>query len=450
MYQISKVEQVDDSNVFIYNCISCGYFEIWDIKKRKQILKKQGGMNFINVSVKKREMIVGILISIAIISISFMLIFFLDLEGKLKIEPGLEVIHFLPFDTFNVSAAFVMLAAIGLFFLFVVGLSNVVLYIIDKKISLLEFNFKLHDLFYENHLYFLEFHSKNEKTSFGASLKRSIFGSMLVLGIGILVIENFLTIKSLQPYFFIAAGITLLCIAITLPFIMIFLYVSPLITKETNLYYYNKNDRVVKNVGSWLENSLQFFAVIDILLTFVIMLDSDLDQSWFVLIFALVLLLFSLFFVFTITFNRFYHSRLKEKFRAYIMGTYQIPIRKIGTFQQHYYCWNCGKETDYVQLDSCSNCGAEIHKCCICNEIIDIDKPVRQDNHQKKTQKAVFDSLIGKMETRMSVGPGTELPYIECPHCHSMAHIDEFLSWLRMRKTCPVCKTKLEYEDIIG
>ncbi|MHA1998201.1 MAG: hypothetical protein ACTSU9_08790 [Promethearchaeota archaeon] len=451
LYQLSKLESMDNKAVFIYNCISCGNYEIWDVKKRKQLFKRESGRNFVNRAVQRREMISGVLISLAIIASALSLIIYFDINGEFMIEVNsiIRTLHFLPFTSFDLGVFLTIVFLTSIYFLIIVGVSYTILKVIDKKISFLQFNFKLHDFMYEKHLYFLEFHTKEEKINFGASFKRAVFGTMLVLGIAVLVIENFLTIESLKQYFFVASAITLVSLAISLPFIVIFLYISPLITKEINLYYYNKNDRVVKNVGSWLENSLQFFAVIDIILTFAIMLDSDLDPAWFGLILALVLLLFTFFFIFTIIFNRYFHFRLKEKFREFIMGNNHLPIRKIGTFQQKYYCWSCGAETDYVQLDACSNCGAEIHKCCICNEIIDIDKPVKQNGNNMKSKKGVIDSLIGKMETRMSVGPGTELPYIECPHCNSRGHIDEFLSWLKMRKTCPVCKTRLEYNDII-
>ncbi|MHA1793097.1 MAG: hypothetical protein ACTSVI_10665 [Promethearchaeota archaeon] len=446
LYKLNKIESSNSKYIFFYHCFSCDNWEIWNVKKKELLLRKFIAKKFIDVSQQKHDIFVGVMVSLLCIFIAMSLLFHVEAEGYLKIQD--TEIKIFPSKSLDI---FTLLYIIGLssgFTAFISLLTYILMNIIDKNIKILKFTFNLHDISYAKHLYFLEYHPKTEKINILASLKRAIYGTLLMLGIGVMIIENFLTIPDLKPFFLTASIITLISLGFALPFIIIFLYISPLITKEINLYYYNKDDRVIKNVGAWLDNSLQFFAVIDIILTIVIMTESDLPKGWFLIIIALVLIAFSLFFLLTIIFNRFFHSRIKEKFRQYMMGNYHLPIRKIGTFQQHYYCWNCGKETDYVQRDTCSHCGEEIHKCCICNEIIDINNPIKKDNKDDENKDDKLHSIIEIMESKMSGGPGMELPYIECPYCHSRGHIDEFLSWLKLRQTCPVCKEHLEYKDL--
>jgi hypothetical protein len=159
---------------------------------------------------------------------------------------------------------------------------------------------------------------------------------------------------------------------------------------------------------------------------------------------------FALFFLFTIIFNRFYHSRLKEKFREYMKGIYNLPIRKVGVLHQEYYCWHCGARTDYVQKDSCEKCGEQIPKCCICNEIIDINNPVNPKDKPEKTTEDIIQSVVGKVQNQMNGGTGVDMPFVKCPVCNSLAHMDEYLSWLKMHGTCPICKENIDFNQLFG
>ncbi|MHA1371959.1 MAG: hypothetical protein ACTSRA_19850, partial [Promethearchaeota archaeon] len=342
----------------------------------------------------------------------------------------------------------ILLVIVFNFFIF--AMSYGILYIIDKRVGFLEFNLKWHRFYFGEHMYFLEFHSKSEKTNFIASFNRSIFGAVLVLGIGVLSTENFLTIPDLQPVFIEAVAVAIVTIMIFLPLIIIWLYISPLITKELNLYYFDKNQRTVKNVGTWMDNSLKFFAVIDIALTSIILVDSGLPASSFILISCLIILVFSLFLIFTIVFNRYYHTRLKNKFLEYLKGKYNLPIRKVSLFHRYYYCYACGRLTDAIQHDKCIYCGAKIHKCMICNEFLDI-KNIFQDKKEEDDNEAVIDviyELFGTIQTRLSGGSHADYPYINCPHCNEIAHVDEFISWIKMRGSCPSCKKKVDVFDL--
>jgi hypothetical protein len=309
---------------------------------------------------------------------------------------------------------------------------------------------KLHQLVFGQHFYFLEYNAKYEKTSFGASIKRAGYGSTLVLGIAILVLENFVVIPDLQDMFWAASNATLLILAISLPLVIIFLYLSPLLTMEVNLYYFDKKDRIVKNVGSWLEDALHLLAVVDIIITSIVILDSQLDPTWFLVIIAFVLLVFIFFLIFTITFNKNYHSRLKDKFIQNLKGKYNLPVRKASVFQQNYYCRNCGQPVDVVQQDRCAHCNTEVHKCSICGEVIDVrhvvGKNIKGIDVGEKSNK--ITNLIDKMETKMSGGSGKDIPSIQCPICMKLSHLDEFVAWLKLRGTCPVCKERLNFYDL--
>jgi hypothetical protein len=133
-----------------------------------------------------------------------------------------------------------------------------------------------------------------------------------------------------------------------------------------------------------------------------------------------------------------------------LKGKYNLPVRKASIFQQNYYCRNCGQAVDVVQQDRCANCNTQVHKCSICGEIVDVrhivGKNVKGIDGIEKSNS--ITSLIDKMESKMSGGSGKEAPSIQCPICLKLAHLDEFVAWLKMRGTCPVCKEHLNFYDL--
>lgn len=449
--KILHVKKEHNDSAYMYHCKKCNYLEIWDINEKNALYKAHFGklsnkLKFVqNISKNKRDLITGLVIAGVFASIAFPIINELEFLGHMDI----------PLVDYSGNRVFLILMDIisVIAFIFVtLGISYAVLWLLDKRIEFLEFTFKLHNLAYGNNLYYLEYHSKEEKTNITSSFLRAVFGSILILGISVLVIENFLTIQSLKPFLEEATLITILCVVGSLPAIMITLYVSPLLTKEINLYSHDAKERTVKNVGEWLDQSLQLFAGLDIVLTIIILLDSDMDPWLFLMIICLVMLLFSLLLVFTIIFNRYYHKRLKEKFLEHLKGKYHLPIKKISLFNRYYYCWNCGELTDAIQQSKCAHCGASIHKCAICNEVL--HSPSISDKNNKGSRSTdVMDRMLGladRMQSKMAGSFGEEFPYVECPHCYAKAHIDELLSWLRMHDNeCPVCKSEINFYDII-
>lgn len=449
-------------SIFIYHCLRCDNFEIWNTSLKKNLVKlslidmvkapekKQSEPRARKITREQQEIIFGIIISIGIAFGAFYTLYYA--LYFLSLPPG-KLID-LPFNdtTFLSDINLIVLLSVAIFIVGVVVIANLILVTIDKRIQTQEFTLRLHQLINGQHFYFLEYNAKYEKKSFGASLKRSSYGTILILGIAIMVLENFLVIPDLKPLFWSATYTTITILAISLPFVIILLYVSPLLTMEVNLYYFDKKDRIVKNVGSWLEDALHFFAIVDIILTVIVMVDSNMNPSWFLFIAGFVILIFIFFLVFTVTFNKRYHTRLKEKFIEYLKGKYNLPVRKASIFQQHYFCRNCGKEVDFVQQDHCQYCNTAVHKCSICGEVVDVrhfvGKALRGIEIPENAGQGKITNMIDRMETRMSGTPGMENPIMQCPTCQKLFHMDEFIAWLKIRGTCPVCKTRLNFFDL--
>ncbi|MHA1631124.1 MAG: hypothetical protein ACTSVS_13175 [Candidatus Heimdallarchaeota archaeon] len=74
-------------------------------------------------------------------------------------------------------------------------------------------------------------------------------------------------------------------------------------------------------------------------------------------------------------------------------------------------CFNCG----FKYFDSeptCPQCGTGTVKCSVCKLPIS------------------FGSLT-----------------LECPHCHTIAHQEHLLEWIKVKGTCPVCQQKLKLDE---
>ncbi|HME55744.1 MAG TPA: hypothetical protein VKM55_26295 [Candidatus Lokiarchaeia archaeon] len=457
---LQKIQASD--SIYIYHCLKCNNFEIWNTSLKKNLVKlsfidtvkapepKRSKTRARKIARDQQEIILGIIISTGIAFAAFYTLYFA--LYFMSLPPG-NLIE-LPFNsaTFLDDVNLIVLVSVAIFIVVVVMLANIILAVIDKRIQTQEFTMRLHQLLNGPHFYFLEYNAKYEKKNFGASLKRSLYGSTLILGIAIMVLENFLVIPDLKPMFWSATYTTIITLVIALPFVVILLYVSPLLTMEVNLYYFDKKDRIVKNVGSWLEEALHFFAIVDIVLTIVVMLDSNMNPSWFLFIAGFVMLIFTFFLVFTVTFNKRYHARLKEKLIEYLKGKYNLPFRKASIVKQQYFCRNCGKEVDFVQQDHCQYCNTAVHKCSICGEVVDVrhfvGKSLQGIEIPENKGTGQITNLIDRMETRMSGTPGMEDPIMQCPSCQKLFHMDEFIAWLKLRGTCPVCRTKLNFFDL--
>ncbi|MBD3185245.1 hypothetical protein GF325_00340 [Candidatus Bathyarchaeota archaeon] len=421
-------------NITILVCRHCKNLEIIDLKKKEVILKTK----FRSKKEKITSLIIGFGVSTFLIILALEITLYLEISGAIDIQ-------ILPFTTFSLDVLLLsVILSIGAI-LFFLGLSLLLLRIMSRYPGLLKFTFRFHRMaFGDNKMYFFEYMSEREKTSMKSTVLRSFYGTVLVLGIAILVIENFLTIPHLKAYFWTASLITIFAVLIALPLIQIFLYVSPLITKEIDLYFHNKKNRIVKNVGEWLDNSLQFFAAIDIVFTLIILLDSGMEIGYLIFILCLVLIVFSWFLVFTVLFNTYYHSDLKNRFKEHLRKEYFIPVRKVDLEAEYHYCEKCGELLDFVHDDACPKCKAGISKCVICGDVLKSEPGSVQ--LKKKISKEATLSLktqIIKMQRKLDPDDEDFERSIECRECGARAHVDEFYSWLKLRGTCPECKKRI-------
>ncbi len=95
-------------------------------------------------------------------------------------------------------------------------------------------------------------------------LRRSFYGSVLVVGISLTILGFDLMVASTD--FLLISGIYLMFISIIiLPFTLLEFYYGPWLIKDSGLYHLDERDKSLSNVGDDLEDILEFFAGIDIL-----------------------------------------------------------------------------------------------------------------------------------------------------------------------------------------
>ena len=434
-YYYTPSYEEDLNHVDILLCSECNLVEIIDLRRKESLLKTR----LRKKKDKNKGVIVGVLLSFFCTEFAIWAIFMIETytdDVEIQLLPG--------FAAENPVTYLIISTITSIAVLFFIATSLALIKIMKAKPSLLESTLKFHRLaFGDNKMYFFEYSTEREKIGFKATILRAFYGSILVLGIGILVLENFFYIPDLHEFVWTAAAIIAICILIAFPLIIVFLYVSPLITKEVNLYYHGKT-RTVKNVGEWLDNSLQFFAAIDIILTMIIIADLDLGW-WIVIILCLVMIVFSWMLVFTSIFNNYYHSEIKNSFREFLKDEYLLPIRQMRLAPQYYYCQNCGELLDFVHEDKCQKCGNEIAKCMICGDVLVSceGKYLKEDGSCSEPQDRL-SLLARRMERKLDhVDEDNIVSELACPKCGELAHVDEFYSWLELRGTCPNCKEKI-------
>ncbi|MEX2727813.1 MAG: hypothetical protein Q6353_011205 [Candidatus Sigynarchaeum springense] len=446
IYEMPSFKE-ERNNVFILCCKTCGLVEIVDFKRKESLVKTKLR--------KKRESGKGLAVGIAIGTICTLVgilvilwaefywvtLNILDSEGHPQ-SVDIKLLAGLPGFTNEVIVLIVVITAAAIL-LFILS-SYALLKLIQKRIFILEFNFKLHRAMGDDKMYFFEYSSEREQVSFKASVVRSIYGAILVLGIGILVIENFFTIPDLRPYQWDAAYITVVAILIAFPLIIIYLYVSPIITKEVNLYAHNKKSRDTKNVGEWLDSALQLFAAVDILLTSIIIIDSNLG-GYIIVILSLVLIVFAWILIFTTIFNNYYHAEFKLKFKEHLKQKYLLPIRQMRLAPQFYYCPSCGQLLDFIHDDKCSKCAEPIVKCMICGDVLVTSGYDHAHGKEGAGEQDRLIQLARKVERKLNKDDSDRVGELACPECGAMAHVDELYSWVSLRGTCPSCKKKISF-----
>ncbi|MFW9869755.1 MAG: hypothetical protein ACFFEL_09035 [Candidatus Thorarchaeota archaeon] len=166
-----------------------------------------------------------------------------------------------------------------------------------------------------------------EDENLRAAFRRSLYGSVLVVGIA-LTILGFELMASIDAEGLIYLGTILMVVSIAvLPFTVMLLYYGPWLMKEAGLFHLDTKDRSLSNVGDDVEDILEFFAGVDIILVWLeLTLSVGFAAPW-VPVFIIVIAigpLFSIMLNFTIIFV-FVKKRATMSMMQYLSTRYDIP-----------------------------------------------------------------------------------------------------------------------------
>jgi hypothetical protein len=173
--------------------------------------------------------------------------------------------------------------------------------------------------------YFMSPEPKDE--NLGDAFRRSLYGSVLIVGIA-LTILGFELMANLTAGQLIYLGTVLMLVSIIiLPFTVMMFYFGPWLMKEAGLFHVDTKDRSLSNVGDDVEDILEFFAGVDIVLVwFELTLSVGFDAPWVPIFIILVALgpLFSIILNFTIIFV-FVKKRATLSMMRYLSERYDVP-----------------------------------------------------------------------------------------------------------------------------
>ena len=163
--------------------------------------------------------------------------------------------------------------------------------------------------------------------SFRNVLRRSLYGSILIVGISLTILGIDLMVESGEN---IIPGGTFLLIAsiIVLPITIMEFYFGPWLIKDSGLFHLDDRDRSLSNVGDNLEDILEFFAGIDILFILIELAIKSVASGdpWIPVFVILIPLgpLFSIVLNFTIIFMIF-KARATESMIEFLAVNYDVP-----------------------------------------------------------------------------------------------------------------------------
>ncbi len=159
------------------------------------------------------------------------------------------------------------------------------------------------------------------------AFRRSLYGSVLIVGIA-LTILGFELIADVTTIDVIFLGTILMVVSIIiLPFTVMLLYFGPWLMKEAGLFHIDTKDRSLSNVGDDVEDILEFFAGVDIILVwFELTLSVGLEAPWVPIFIIAVALgpLFSIILNFTIIFV-FVKKRATLSMMRYLSERFEVP-----------------------------------------------------------------------------------------------------------------------------
>jgi len=163
--------------------------------------------------------------------------------------------------------------------------------------------------------------------SLKAAFRRSLYGSILIVGIA-LTILGFELMANVDAGELIQVGTLLMVVSIViLPFTVMLLYYGPWLMKEAGLFHLDSKDRSLSNVGDDVEDILEFFAGVDIILVWIeLTLNVGLSDPWVPIVIIVIALgpLFSIILNFTIIFV-FVKKRATLSMMRYLSTQYDVP-----------------------------------------------------------------------------------------------------------------------------
>jgi hypothetical protein len=168
---------------------------------------------------------------------------------------------------------------------------------------------------------------KPDDETLGDAFRRSLYGSVLIVGIA-LTILGFELMADVSAIDLIQLGsIVMVVSAVILPFTVMLLYFGPWLMREAGLFHLDSKDRSLSNVGDDVEDILEFFAGVDLILVWIeLTLSLGLDAPWVPIFIILVALgpLFAIILNFTIVFV-YVKKRATLAMMRYLSDRYDVP-----------------------------------------------------------------------------------------------------------------------------
>ena len=166
-----------------------------------------------------------------------------------------------------------------------------------------------------------------EDENLGVAFRRSLYGSVLVVGIA-LTILGFNLMSDVGTGDLITVGTILMLVSVViLPFTIMLLYFGPWLMKDSGLFHLDEKDRSLSNVGDDVEDILEFLAGVDIILVWLeLTLTVGATAPWIPIFVILVPLgpLFSIILNFTIVFMAF-KKRATLSMMKHLQTKYDVP-----------------------------------------------------------------------------------------------------------------------------
>ncbi|MGY5852813.1 MAG: hypothetical protein RTU92_04530 [Candidatus Thorarchaeota archaeon] len=259
-------------------------------------------------SISRPQLIMGILVSTAIMIGSS-----LGLLGLLTFVQFLKPITIEQLTTYTV---WLLAGSIGSLILAAIICGIIIKY--PKSVFL---PLKLHTFFKRGiGEYFLS--PDPDDQNWNLVIRRSLYGSVLITGIALTIIS--LDLLGSGDDLLTFGAIVMVVSIIILPILLMLFYYGPWLLKDSGLFHLDQKDRSLSNVGDDLEDILEFFAGVDIVLVWV---ELTLSQySWTSIFVILVALgpLFAIVLNFTIVFMAV-KSRVVVSVITMLLREYNYP-----------------------------------------------------------------------------------------------------------------------------